>query len=222
MDTLTHKYLPNNSLQIICKLYPLTICCYPKTYIRQIFAAVKSKSNFSGTSGSSVRKFSQMTSDAILAFQETPLSGCCVPGSCTTPTCVGPGLPGSGRVSRDMSLGQGYSRYSTLQNHHRASGYSLMSAAAPRDSCCNPRFNLSGNYATLRRGLYPCSSVKTGANGAVSLNKSEFGHTKGPQISPGSFGVSTSSSVVSSELNHSVTTSDTSDVSSERDRESEV
>ena len=155
-----------------------------------------------------------MTSDAILAFQETPLSGCC-----TTPTCVGPGLPGSGRVSRDMSPGQGYS---TLQPHHRASGYSLMSAAAPRDSCCNPRFNLSGNYATLRRGLYPCSSVKTGANGAVSLNKSEFGHTKGPQISPGSFGVSTSSSVVSSELNHSVTTSDTSDVSSERDRESEV
>lgn len=56
----------------------------------------------------------------------------------------------------------------------------------------------------------------------MSLNKSEFGHTKGPQISPGSFGVSTSSSVVSSELNHSVTTSDTSDVSSERDRESEV
>ena len=34
--------------------------------------------------------------------------------------------------------------------------------------------------------------------------------------------LSTSSSVVSSELNHSATTSDTSDVSSERDRESEV
>ena len=82
---------------------------------------------------------------------------------------------------------------------------------------------MSENYATLRRGLYPCSSVKTGGvNGAVSFNKSEFGHTKGPQISPGSFGVSASSSVVSSELNHSVTTSDTSDVSSERDRESEV
>ena len=147
-----------------------------------------------------------------------------MPGSCTTPTCVGPGLPGGVRMSREMpaprTLGQGYS---TLQNHHRASGYSLLSAAAPRDSCCNPRFNLSENYATLRRGLYPCSSVKTGGvNGAVSFNKSEFGHTKGPQISPGSFGVSASSSVVSSELNHSVTTSDTSDVSSERDRESEV
>ena len=150
-----------------------------------------------------------------------------MPGSCTTPTCVGPGLPGSLRMSREMpgprTLGQGHSSgYSTLQNHHRASGYSLMSAAAPHDSCCSPRFNLSENYATLRRGLYPCSSVKTGANGAVSFNKSEFGHTKGPQISPGSFGVSASSSVVSSELNHSVTTSDTSDISSERDRESEV
>ena len=131
-------------------------------------------------------------------------------------------------MSREMpgprTANQGYS---TLQNHHRpSSGYSLLSASAAQDSCCNPRFNLSENYATLRRGLYPGSSVKTGVNGAVSFHKSEYGHTKGPQISPGSFGagagVSTSSSMVSSELNHSVTTSDTSDISSERDRESEV
>ena len=79
---------------------------------------------------------------------------------------------------------------------------------------------MSENYATLRRGLYP-SSIVNGTG--VNFNKSEFvGHMKAPQISPSYVGISTSSSVVSSELNHSVTTSDTSDISSERDRESEV
>ena len=54
------------------------------------------------------------------------------------------------------------------------------------------------HYASLRRGPAPCPALAA------------------PLL------LSTSSSVVSSELNHSVTTSDTSDVSSERDRESEV
>ena len=136
------------------------------------------------------------------------------PGSCTTPTCIGP-YPCHVRPGQ-LQSSVPRSGYSTLQSHHRNSGYSLLN----QDSCCTPRFNLSENYATLRRGLYP-------TNVAVNFNKSEFGHTKAPQISPSSFtgagaGISTSSSVVSSELNHSVTTSDTSDVSSERDRESEV
>ena len=138
------------------------------------------------------------------------------PGSCTTPTCIGP-YPCNVRQNHPGLQGpRPRPGYSTLQNHQRTSGgYSLLA----QDSCCNPRLNMSENYATLRRGLYPPNAV-TGVN----FNKSEFGHTKGPQISPSyaGVGISTSSSVVSSELNHSVTTSDTSDVSSERDRESEV
>ena len=147
-------------------------------------------------------------------------SGCCLSGSCTTPSCVGP-YPGHIQHQERLLRG-GYQGprpgYSTLQSHPKAS----LGHSSHRDICgFSPRFSLTENYATLRRGLYPANTAVHSSAGA-SFSKTEFGHTKVPQILPAAPGISTSSSVVSSDLNHSVTTSDTSDVSSERDRESEV
>ena len=90
--------------------------------------------------------------------------------------------------------------YSTLQSHRRETNYSPSARV---------------NYASLRRGVYPACGLD------VTDKPRDIRHTKLPSISPAA-GVSTGSSVSSAELNHSVTTSDTSDVSSERDRESEV
>ena len=92
--------------------------------------------------------------------------------------------------------------YSTLQSHRRETNYSPSARV---------------NYASLRRGVYPSCGLD------MTDKPRDIRHTKLPSISPTyPVGVSTGSSVSSAELNHSVTTSDTSDVSSERDRESEV
>ena len=129
-------------------------------------------------------------------------SGCCVPGgSFTTPQ---PQL----------------TSYSTLQSH-RKTNYQDCLGCNSRPS----RLNITDNYASLRRGgggagagLYPSCGL------GLDQCQTNSRRLKIPSVSP-SFvaAVSTGSSVVSSsELNHSVTTSDTSDISSERDRESEV
>ena len=97
-----------------------------------------------------------------------------------------------------------YSSYNTLQSQPGHFSHRYISPPA------RPQ------YASLRRGVYPSSSLDP--------SQPNVRRTKLPSISPTyPTGVSTGSSVVSStELNHSVTTSDTSDISSERDRESEV
>ena len=129
-------------------------------------------------------------------FQEA--GDCCgVRGRLTTPTYVGGG------------------QYSTLQSH-RSNNYSHL---RPGQHCYSPvRHNMHGNFSSLRRGVYHPSY-------GLEQCRSEGRHqAKLPSVSPSyTTGLSTGSSAVSStELNHSVTTSDTSDVSSERDRESEV
>ena len=107
-------------------------------------------------------------------------AACCPAGSCTTPTCLGPG-------------------YTTMQ---------YRPAPAPRPS------NIQhDHYASLRRAGYsPAGRPGPGADSCCA-----------PLLSPACPQLSAlSSEVSSSDLNHSLTTSDTSDASSERDRESEV
>ena len=118
-----------------------------------------------------------------------------------------------GRLTTPTYVGAG--QYSTLQSH-RNTNYSHL---RPGQHCYSPapRHNMSQNFSSLRRGMYP-------SYGLEQCRSDVRQQAKLPSISPSyTTGLSTGSSAVSStELNHSVTTSDTSDVSSERDRESEV
>merc|ERR1712203_1193515 len=105
--------------------------------------------------------------------------------------------------------------YSTLQSQ-KATLYQDCLGCNSRPS----RLNINDNYASLRRGgggggggLYPSCGLDRCQTNTRRL--------KIPSVSPSLVAaVSTGSSVVSaSERNHRVTTSDTSDISSERDRE---
>ena len=122
-------------------------------------------------------------------------SGCCVPGGrLTTPHLTS---------------------YSTLQSQRRRTNYQDCLGCNSRPS----RLNIPDNYASLRGGggLYPSCGLEQCQTNTTRLPP------KIPSASPSYVAaVSTGSSVSSSELNHSLTTSDTSDISSERDRESEV
>lgn len=98
MDTLTHKYWPNkfiaNYLQIISLHELLLTRLNGQTNI----CSSQKHLNFcsGGTSGSSIRKFSQMKSDAILHnFRRLRLhlTDAACPGAAPRPPVSGPGCP---------------------------------------------------------------------------------------------------------------------------------
>lgn len=148
----------------------------------------------------------------IVGPQNSCATSCCGAGNCTTPTSMGPyntlQYKRTGMPHRDIN-------YSPLT--HKGCMYdncnSLRPVVAPK------RLQFSENYASLRRATHNHGAMEN----VINDSKLECGPEM-PLLASAYHQRSVLSSEVSStDLNHSLTTSDdTSDISSERDRESEV